>query len=262
MKVVINDLSFSYEKKQIFSHCNYIFEDNMITVLLGRNGVGKTTLLNLLAGTEIFDSSISYDNNQKSKISSSEYGYMSDEFFFYKELTVRQTCFLIAKIRDIDVVFFEKDYKKYISLLMLTEYENVLVNDLSFGTKQRLHLFLTIIHNPTVLFLDEPTNGLDPEQIFVFKNLLTSLKKEGKNIIISTHSLKLAEDIADKVVVLFDKKLIEIERGAELEKSYLAMYEGENQVKQDGMIVLKNISKQFDKKKRDIYALKDINMDY
>ncbi|GAB2022669.1 ABC transporter ATP-binding protein [Pseudolactococcus yaeyamensis] len=226
MKITMNDLSFSYEKKQIFSHCSYIFESGRITAILGRNGVGKTTLLNLLAGVENFDTgAINYGDIKKNKLMSSDYGYMSDDFFFYKELTVKQNCLLIGKLREIDRNIFEQMYQKYMTLLMLKEYEDMLVSEISFGTKQRLHLFCTIVHNPSIILLDEPTNGLDPEQVFILKKLLNTLKKEGKNIVISTHSLKLAEDVADKVVVLLDKKLLEIKDKSELEKSYLALYE-------------------------------------
>lgn len=231
MKIVLNNLSFSYEEKQVLSHCNYVFHEGRITVLLGRNGVGKTTLLNLLAGSEKLNScKINYGNSNKNQLMPSDYGYMSDDFFFYKSLTVKQNCLLISKLREIDEDIFKQRYRKYMALLMLEEYEEMLLSEISLGTKQRLHLFLTILHNPPIILLDEPTNGLDPEQVVTFKKILHVLKNDGKTIIISTHSLKLAEDIADEMVVLFNKKLIEIKNKSELEKSYLALYESDGQL--------------------------------
>ncbi len=223
-KIKVEDFSFSFEH-QLFHQVNCEIFEQQITILLGRNGAGKTTFFDCLAGElKGQGGKISYQTSSDevvSQLSNSDYGYMSDDFFYYERLTVEQMCSLIARLREQEKSDFQEKYTRYMKQLKLSDYEKVAVKDLSLGTKQRVHLLITILHEPSLILLDEPTNGLDPEQVHGFKLLVNALKEEGRIILISTHSLKLVEDIADRVLLLSDKKIREMNKTDNLEQTFL-----------------------------------------
>ncbi|MGL9969178.1 ATP-binding cassette domain-containing protein [Enterococcus sp. DIV1420a] len=215
----MSNLSFGYsDQKMIIDHCSASFLANQIYVLLGKNGVGKTTLLNLLANNLVpTKGEITY------QIEMANIGYMSDTFFYYNGMTLIDMAEVIQTLRTIEKKQALKQMNNYLEFLDLEEYRNMDIDNLSFGTKKRVHLLLTLLHDPQLLILDEPTNGLDPEQIIKFKRNINFLKEQGKTVIISTHSVKIAEDISDKTILLSKRILMDIASGANIEKEFLRL---------------------------------------
>lgn len=217
MKIELENVSFSYGKQIILENCNYSFEFGKILILLGRNGAGKSTLFDLITGNLL----ISSGAIKRDKIV--DCGYMSDDFFYYQRFTIKEMCDLVANLREINSEDYRNSYQKYLQLLALDEFENQKISNLSFGTKQRVHLLLTLFHEPQEIYLDEPTNGLDPEQVYHFKTMIENLKNKNRLILISTHSLALAEDLADEIIVLSNQKLVSLPKTSHLEADYLAL---------------------------------------
>ncbi|PLW60069.1 ATP-binding cassette domain-containing protein [Lactococcus lactis] len=217
MEIKIENLTFSYSYQKILENCTYKFETGKIIVLLGRNGAGKSTLFDLLTDN------LKADFGEIIHFAHHSYGYMSDDFFYYRHFSLKKMAELIKVLREINDTDFKTSYSKYLLALGLEEYENKHISELSAGTKQRVHLFLTLLNEPNELYLDEPTNALDPEQIYQFKRIIKDLKSENRIILISTHSLELAATLGDELVVLANKKLYPLQITENLEEEYLTL---------------------------------------
>ncbi|MDR2832359.1 MAG: ABC transporter ATP-binding protein [Streptococcaceae bacterium] len=225
MSIKLKNISYSY-KHEILKNVSQEFKSGLVTVILGKNGVGKTTFFNLLTNNLTLKSGeilFSIDDTTSNELKNNLYGYMSSEFFYYKQLTLKEMCFLVKELRELNDSFFGKQYEKYLSLFSLKEYEHKLIGKLSLGTQKRLHLLLTILHNPSFIFLDEPTSGLDPQQVFVFKKLIKEISSENKIIILSTHSLELAKELADEIVILNNATFVNVPVDDNLENNYLSI---------------------------------------
>lgn len=215
----MNHVSFGYANKQLLiNDCTKKILSDRIYVLLGRNGIGKTTLLNLLVGNlEPISGAVSRS------MGLDRIGYMSDEFFYYEQMNVLDMAEIIRALRNIKEETYKNRRAEYMRLLELEEYQHTDISKLSFGTKKRVHLLLTLLHDPQLLILDEPTNGLDPAQIVKFKKNINALKASGKTVIISTHSVKIAEDISDEILVLTEKGLSNIATDVDVEEAFLKL---------------------------------------
>jgi len=177
--------------------------------LLGPNGAGKTTTIDMLIGlqkpdngkVEVFGKAYS---SARSKIYS-EIGIVLQQTNLYKKFTVHETLSLFAS-------FYEDSEKPedMIDLLQLKSKTNERLEKLSGGMKQRLHLACALIHKPKLLFLDEPTTGLDPQSRQLLWSLIESLKKEREcGILLTTHYMEEAEHLADSVGIIDHGKIIE-----------------------------------------------------
>ncbi len=177
--------------------------------LLGPNGAGKTTTIDMLIGlqkpdqgqVQVFGKSF---QNAKSSIYS-EIGIVLQQTNLYKKFTVHETLSLFAS-------FYENSESPndLIELLQLKSKTNERIEKLSGGMKQRLHLACALIHKPKLLFLDEPTTGLDPQSRQLLWSLIEGLKKErGCGILLTTHYMEEAEHLADLVGIIDHGKIIE-----------------------------------------------------
>ena len=156
--------------------------------LLGPNGAGKTTLIKMLCGLlEPSAGGIQVANlkvPQERQAATAQIGYMSQHFSLYRDLTVRQNLRLYSDLYNVDGAGFSP----LIDALGLRELQSRLAKDLPVGTRQRLSLLCAVLHSPAVLFLDEPTSGVDPQARRVFWDLIYSLAREsGITVLVSTH---------------------------------------------------------------------------
>ena len=208
----VDDISYGYDADEtVLEHCTAAFRTAGIYAILGENGVGKTTLLELLTNNLLPDhGSVSYlHDGEAVSYPTGAVGYMSSGFDVYERLTVSQLTALIQSLRQIDSTTLERT-REYAGMLDLERYADYPVDTLSTGTRARLHLFLTLMHDPDVVILDEPTSGLDPNQFTIFQQLLHTLRQQGKLIIIATHALRLAAETSTTVLVLTGKQLHEL----------------------------------------------------
>jgi ABC-2 type transport system ATP-binding protein len=182
--VAVNHISFEVQRGQIFG-------------FLGPNGAGKTTtirmLLGLLTPTEGTAKVIGFDVVKESEALRQRIGYMSQKFSLYNDLTVDENLNFYGGVYGVRGKKL-KERKKYIlKMAGLTGRERELTRNLSGGWKQRLALGVAIIHQPDVLFLDEPTAGVDPISRRAFWELIYDLAEEGTTILVTTHYMDEAE---------------------------------------------------------------------
>jgi ABC-2 type transport system ATP-binding protein len=188
---------------------------------LGPNGSGKTTtirmLLGLLLPSEGEAKVLGYDIVRQSEQIRERSGYMSQKFGLYQELTVAENLLFYAGVYGVS----QSDrQKQVIDLVGLGGHEDTRVSDLSVGWRQRLALATAIVHSPRLLFLDEPTSGVDPIARRSFWDLIYNLVEEGVTALVTTHYMDEAE-YCGRIGIMRDGQLLAMDSPSVLKESAL-----------------------------------------
>ncbi len=178
---------------------------------LGPNGAGKTTTLKILTGllrptsgtAEIAGIDIQADPVRAKKL----IGYIPDMPFLYERLTTTEFFQFTGDLYSMPREKVDGELTGLFSLFGLMDHRNSLIKDLSHGMRQRLIYASTLLHEPEVLFIDEPLIGLDPYTIRLVKDLLVRKARSGMTIFLTTHILALAEDVADRIGIIVNGRL-------------------------------------------------------
>ena len=178
--------------------------------LLGRNGAGKTTIMKILLGlanptsgkVSILGKDMSVNSEKKVL---KKVGCIIENPGFYSNLTGTENLEIFAKLRGLD----QDSVKKALELVNLPYKDKKIFSKYSLGMKQRLAIANAIMHNPEILVLDEPINGLDPIGIAEVRELLKKFKESGISILISSHILSELENVADRISIIDFGKMIE-----------------------------------------------------
>lgn len=202
------NLSYKYHKTEVLSNLNLNVPEGAIYGYLGKNGAGKTTTLKLLLGLLPCNSDTIFvkgvDVHKHNEKLFDQIGNLIESPSLYKSLT----CYEQLKYID---YFYNKGNKAIEHTLnqvgLLKEW-NKKIKNLSTGMKQRLSIGVSLFHNPDILILDEPINGLDPNGVFEVRELLRKLNNEGKTILLSSHILSEIEKLCDHVGILNNGHLI------------------------------------------------------
>jgi ABC-2 type transport system ATP-binding protein len=233
----VNDISFTVKKGEIFG-------------FLGPNGAGKSTTIKILCGLLIPSSGKaltgSYDVYKQSEKIKENIGYMSQKFSLYPDLTAEENINFYAGIYKVDPKIKKIRKEEVLRLIELTERKKGITSSLPIGFKQRLALGCAIVHNPPIIFLDEPTSGVDPLSRRSFWKLIKSLSDEGKTIFVTTHYLDEAE-YCNRVALMYSGKLIALDSPYVLKKSFADNYGLKNPTLEDVFInSIENYRTQFE----------------
>ncbi|MDP6127364.1 MAG: ABC transporter ATP-binding protein, partial [Dehalococcoidales bacterium] len=189
--IKLNNVSFSYQNIKALNELSLQVPTGMSFGLLGPNGAGKTTLIRLLVGLlKPKSGSIQLLGQTPSRKTAHLIGYMPQLHSLYSELSIKQNVDFFAKICGLTNKHDRNQrVEKAITLVDMWQRRKDSILKLSGGMKQRVSLACTLVHNPPLLFLDEPTVGLDPGLRVTFWEYFTTLTKQGTTIIISSHTM-------------------------------------------------------------------------
>ncbi|MBQ6511616.1 ABC transporter ATP-binding protein [Methanobrevibacter sp.] len=205
-----NNLSKIYSKNKVVNSVNMHVEKGKIYGLLGKNGAGKTTTMCMLLNLTYPSSGEVYlfgESPKNSKDVYSKIGSIIETPGFYENLTAYENLKIISKLRG---EYNPVKIKLVLEMVSLENAKSKKYKDFSLGMKQRLGIAAAIMHNPELLILDEPINGLDPFGIKEIRTLLKRLSREyGITILISSHILSEIENIADVIGFMDDGVLID-----------------------------------------------------
>ena len=198
----ISDITKKYKDNTVLDHLNFSFDSSHIVGLIGKNGVGKTTIMKIMNGNIAnFKGKVDFDQNQK-------IGYLIEHPKLYQDLSGLKN---LKNFSNILGVKFDKDYaNKIIKAFDMESYINKRVKKYSLGMKQKLAIAVSLINKPHYLILDEPTNGMDPDGSIDVLNTIKDITNEfNMRVLISSHKLEDIELICDRAVFLRDGKFVE-----------------------------------------------------
>jgi ABC-2 type transport system ATP-binding protein len=192
---------------------------------LGANGAGKTTAMRMLCGLSVPTSGTGrvagYDIISQPEEVKRHIGYMSQKFSLYGELTVKENLRLFSSIYGMSAARFREVSQRLVKDLEMTGMENTLVKDIPVGWKQKLAFVSATMHSPEVVFLDEPTGGVDPVTRRKFWELIYKASSEGMTVFVTTHYLDEAE-YCNRVSIMVDGKISALDSPSALKEKYHA----------------------------------------
>jgi len=193
----VDDISFNIYKGSIFG-------------MLGPNGAGKTTLLRMITGIFFPDSGQILFNGKKFDPSSdvSQIGYMPEERGLYKKMKIGEQAIYLARLKGLTRADAMQKIRYWFEKLEMQSWWNKKVEDLSKGMSQKLQFVTTVLHEPSLIILDEPFSGLDPVNANLIKDEIYRLAQKGATIVFSTHRMEQVEEICDHIVLINKGKKI------------------------------------------------------
>jgi len=210
--IATNEISFEVAKGEIFG-------------FLGANGAGKTTAMRMLCGLSMPSSGeatiAGFDVYKQTEKIKQNIGYMSQKFSLYEDLTVKENIRFYAGIYGMSKAAIKEKTAVLLQQLQLTAEENSLVKSLPLGWKQKLAFSVAILHEPTVVFLDEPTGGVDPVTRREFWNLIYEAAEKGITIFVTTHYMDEAE-YCNRVSIMVDGKIEALDSPQNLKRTFNA----------------------------------------
>lgn len=218
--LVVSGLSKSYSGKRVVDDISFTVKRGEVFGILGPNGAGKTTTLEMIETMRTIDEgSVVLDGqNVAEEPESIKYmiGVQLQNSAFMDNLTLIELIELISSTYDTHV-----DAMKLLEDVQLTEKAKSYFKPLSGGQKQRFSIATALVNDPKVLFLDEPTTGLDPQARRNLWDLVKSIKKRGITVILTTHYMDEAEMLCDRVAIMDDGKIVALDKPADLIRDLL-----------------------------------------
>ena len=219
MSLKAENITKIYGNQKALDAVSFTIKTGEIVGFLGPNGAGKSTMMKIITGFISQNSGDIFVNNLNTKSNIKEIkqqiGYLPEHNPLYLDMFVKEYLNFVAKL------YSAENYKLRVSEIIeqtgLTSEQNKKIGALSKGFRQRTGLAAALIHNPEVLILDEPTTGLDPNQIIEIRNLIKDVGKE-KTVMLSTHIMQEVEAICDRVIIINKGQIIADKPVAEINK--------------------------------------------
>ena len=210
---------------------NFVANDNLnfevykgeIFGFLGANGAGKTTAIKILCGLSVPSSGsmtvAGYDVYRQRNLIKRNIGYMSQKFSLYEDLSIRENIRFFAGIYGLRRNYIENRTEELLEELQITHLGNKLIADLPLGWRQKLAFSVAVFHRPQVVFLDEPTSGVDPVTRRQFWDMINRAAASGITVFVTTHYMDEAE-YCDRVTIMVDGRIDALDTPANLKESF------------------------------------------
>lgn len=223
MIIEVEGLVKHYGEVKAVDGVSFAVEEGEIFGLLGPNGAGKTTLMEILCSLRRFDQgkvTISgFDLVKDSRKVRASIGFCPQETLLYDLLNVRENFVFSASLYSLSSKKFKERVEFSSKVLGVEEFLNRRVQQLSGGMKKRANLAASVIHDPPIIILDEPTVGFDPNAKREFWELIKNLKRYGKTVLLSTHDMYEADEICDRVAIMDRGKIVALDKPHALKKT-------------------------------------------
>lgn len=204
--IQFENVTRSYGRKVAVSHLNLEIPAGELFAFLGPNGAGKTTTIRMLVGLLRPDSGkirvCGHDTVTDTRQATRFLGYVPDEPQLYDKLSGREFLNFVAEMRGMSRDETAEGIAREVRQFGLAEFLDDLIESYSHGMRQRLAFASAMLHDPPVLVVDEPTVGLDPKSVRLMKDLMRTRVRMGRTVFMSTHTLSIAEEIADRIGII------------------------------------------------------------
>ncbi|QVK17460.1 ABC transporter ATP-binding protein [Mycoplasmatota bacterium] len=209
--LTISNLSMNFGPKQVLKDINLEVQEGQIIGYIGPNGAGKSTTVKIMLGlvngysgkVKIFDEDISSNVEYKRRI-----GYVPELAEIYDSLTAREYFNFTGQLYGLSIKSVEDKAIQLMRYFGIVDALDLRINTYSKGMKQKVLIISSLLHNPDILFLDEPLAGLDANSVMILKELLALLASRGKTIFYSSHIMDVVEKISSRIILLNQGQIV------------------------------------------------------
>ena len=212
--VEVDNLTKWYGDVAAIQGVSFQAREGEILAFLGKNGAGKTTTMRIMTGFMPPTSGTvrinGFDIRDESLEARRQVGYLPETAPLYEDMSVRGSLGFCARLREVPGREVAERVETVMKAVNIHERRNWIIGKLSKGLRRRVGLAQSLVHNPKVLIMDEPTEGLDPEQIIDIRNLIRNLRGD-HTVILSTHILPEAQTLADRIVIIHEGRIVAVD---------------------------------------------------
>jgi len=210
--LAVKGLKKSFDTNDVLKGINFEVYPGQIIGYIGPNGAGKSTTVKIFLGMiekdegdiEILGKSLQPDDwNYKSRI-----GYVPEQSEVYENLTAHEYLTFVGELYGMTSELIDEKAQGLMTLFGIEDSYHARISSYSKGMRQKLLIIASMIHDPDILFLDEPLSGLDANSVMIFKEILARLKARGKTIFYSSHIMEVVENISDRILILSDGEIV------------------------------------------------------
>lgn len=207
--LAVDNVSFAVKKGEIFG-------------LLGPNGAGKSTTIRMLTTlTKPTNGNAfvkGHDVVREAKMVRKNIGLVSEKTILYDRLTAIENLMFFARLNEMDTSYAKKRCEELLEMVEMSEWKNARVGRFSTGMKQRINVIRSLLHDPEIIFLDEPTLGLDPQTTRSIREFIRELNEQGKTIVLTTHIMVEADNLSDRIAIIDHGKIAALNTSKNLKK--------------------------------------------
>ena len=207
--IEVQSLSKKYGLRSAVNNVSFKSTEGKIFGLLGPNGAGKSTIIKMLMNVLLPDSGlVLLDGKEIREKDKDRIGYLPEERGLYRNVRINEMLLYLASLKNGNTAEAEKNLDVWLNRFGLMEWKNKTAKTLSKGMAQKVQFIAAVLHNPDYLFLDEPFSGLDPVSMELLRDAIIDLAAQGKNIIMSTHNMEVAEKMCSSVLIMNHGKVL------------------------------------------------------
>lgn len=207
--IEVQSVSKQYKTHLAVRNVSFKNTEGNIFGLLGPNGAGKSTVIKMLMNVLVPDSGkVLLDGKAICERDKGRIGYLPEERGLYKNIKINEMLLYLASLKNGNTAAAEKSLDDWLIWFDLMEWKNKNVETLSKGMSQKVQFIAAVLHDPDFLFFDEPFSGLDPVSMDLLTDAIIDLAAKGKNIILSTHNMELAERLCSSVIIMDRGKVL------------------------------------------------------
>lgn len=210
--IQIKNLEMSFGDKKVLKGINLDIPRGKIIGYIGPNGAGKSTTVKIILGLvsgytgeiKIFGQDILKSNEEYKK----KIGYVPEVAELYDSLTAKEYLTFVGQLYGLDYEKVDKKALELMTILGIGDAYNSRISSYSKGMKQKVTIISSMLHNPDILFLDEPLSGLDANSVMIIKEIMLELAASGKTIFYSSHIMEVVEKISDRIILLNNGNIV------------------------------------------------------
>ncbi len=203
MGLVVEHVNKSFAQFHVIKDLSMEVREGSIFGFLGANGAGKTTTMRMILDIIRPDTGhITWDGTDVREVPRRSWGYLPEERGLYPKVGVEEQLAFLARLHGLSKSAAIKLLNEWLERFQITEYRKKKVEELSKGNQQKIQFLAAIVHDPTILIMDEPFSGLDPVNAIILKEAFLEMRKRGKTIIFSTHQLEQVEEMCEDVLII------------------------------------------------------------
>lgn len=210
--VEIRDLVKNYGKKRVLHGINLSIEPGQIIGYIGPNGAGKSTTVKILCGLiDDYEGDVKvlgYDLRAEQLEIKKRLGYIPENAALYESLTPLEFMQFVGRMRGLEDEMIHQKAERLMDIFEMKKNLNQRIATFSKGMRQKVMICSALLHNPELIFMDEPLSGLDANLVIMVKEMLSHLAREGKTVFYSSHLMDVVEKISDRIILIDQGKVI------------------------------------------------------